>query len=221
MKNVFIHGWSFSSQIWKDFFGIKDSIFLDLPFHGENKNYVEKDIINHFVNDLIKRLDSDEKINLIGWSLGASISFLTALQLQEKINKLILIGFSPKFKDKNLGHNPVAIKAFMVALRTAFEPTIYTFRKNAAGDPFKEIPLPQKNGSIKLLKEFIELNLTDKLIELRTKTILIHGKEDIIINPEAAVFTANRLKKSELFLIDGNHAPFLKNKNLIKKIIEE
>ncbi len=221
MKNIFIHGWSFNKEIWKSYFDIPNSEFLELPFHGRNTDYpFRENIINNFVNEIsLKIKKTDGKFNLIGWSLGASVSVLTALQSQEKIEKLILIGFSPKFKDKKLGHNPVLIKAFMFALRLDFEDTIYQFRKSAVGDAFKYIPLPEKEGSIKLLDEFINLDLTEEIKNISTKTFLIHGKKDKIINYEGSVFAHSQIINSELILTDSHHAPFLENERLILEVL--
>ena len=221
--NIFIHGWSFSSHIWKDYRNIENSVFLDLPFHGENRSYTEKDILNSFSEEIFNLIEKQEKsVNLIGWSLGASISALTALKKPKNLEKLILMGFTPKFKDKKLGHNPVAIKAFMLALKLDFKDTIYTFRKTAAGDLFKEIPLPEKEGSIKLLREFIELDLTDKIENIDVPVFLIHGKKDQIINYNGSVYASKKIKNSKLFLTEGNHAPFLEKKvnDYIRKRME-
>ncbi len=216
MKNIFIHGWSFSNLIWKEYFDIENSEFLDLPYHGENTDIsIKENIINNFVNSVANKIEKNEQINLIGWSLGASVSVLLSLKLKEKVNKLVLIGFSPKFKDKNLGHNPIAIKAFLFALNTMYEETIYNFRKTASGKRFKNIPLPKKEGSIFLLKEFIELDIRDYLREIETETVLIHGKNDKIINPNGSVYSSKLIKNSKLVLVEGNHAPFLKDKRLI------
>ena len=222
MKNIFIHGWSFSKEIWKDYFNVPDSIFLELPFHGKNMDYPKQEnIINNFVDDVCDKIGkSDKKVNLIGWSLGASVSVLTALKMKHKIEKLVLIGFSPKFKDKKLGHNPIAVKAFMLALKVDFKDTIYNFRKSAVGKEFKEIPLPQKEGSIKLLNEFINLDLRNDLKKINIPTYLIHGKQDKIINYEGSVFAHSQIQNSDLILTDSHHAPFLEDENLIFNIIQ-
>ena len=222
IKKIFIHGWSFSSQIWKGFFNIPNSQLIDLPFHGHNKNYTDQNIMEHFAEDIYNQIQKlQEEVVLIGWSLGASISVLTALKKPSNLKKLVLIGFSPKFKDKNLGHNPVFVKAFMVALKVDFQDTIYNFRKTAAGDTFKNIPLPEKEGSIKLLREFIELDLTQKLKDISVPTYLIHGKNDKIINYQGSVFASQQIKNSHLYLTNSHHAPFLEKdtQTFIKEII--
>ncbi len=219
--NIFIHGWSFSKDIWKDFFYLKDSTFLDLPFHGNNRDFYNESIIENYSSQLAQRIeDLNVPVNIIGWSLGASVAVKTLLKVnQTKIKKLILIGFTPKFKDENLGHNPVLIKAFLVALGIDFRDTIYNFRKVAVGDEFKEISLPEKEGSIKLLREFIELDLRNSLKGIKAETVLIHGTEDKIVSSEGSEFAHEKIKNSELILIKSHHAPFLSKKELIENYI--
>ncbi|NPA53776.1 MAG: carboxylesterase [Aquificae bacterium] len=219
MKRFFIHGWSFSSQIWKRFYKKEDTL-LDLPFHGENKEYSLENTLDRFSKEifsLIEKQNSD--VCLIGWSLGASVSVLVTLRKPKNLKKIVLVGFSPKFKDKKLGHNPVAVKAFMMALKVDFKDTIYTFRKTAAGDTFKNIPLPEKEGSIRLLNEFINLDLTKEIENIDIETILIHGKQDKIISPFGSIYANQHIKGSKLLLVDSHHAPFLTHADIFSKEI--
>lgn len=215
--NIFIHGWSFSKDIWKDYFYLNNSYFFDIPFHGNFQNFSKKNIISSYIDYLNYKIK--KPFTFIGWSLGATICVMFALKYPEKVKKLILVGFSPKFKDKRLGHNPVAVKAFMIALKADFKHTIYKFRKSATGSEFPKIPLPEKNGSIKLLYEFINLDLTDKLNNISAETYFIHGKEDKIINYHGSVFASRKIKTSKLILTQSNHAPFLQEKNLILDLL--
>lgn len=221
--NIFIHGWSFSKYVWKDFFNLDNSMFLDLPYHGSSKEIYTENIIETYSDRLACLIqDSDEKVNLIGWSLGASICVRTVLKVnQRKLSNLILIGFSPKFKDKVLGHNPVFIKAFLVGLNIDYENTIYRFRQTATDSRFEEIPLPEKEGALYILREYIELDLCDDLQKLEVKTTLIHGKQDKIISYKGSVFAKNVIKNSKLILLNSNHAPFLQNPDLLIKVISQ
>ncbi len=220
INKIFIHGWSFSSKIWEEFKDIPESYFIDLPFHGNNREYADNNIIEKFSGQLCQMINSSNKETvLIGWSLGASVSVLTALKKPENLKKLILIGFSPKFMDKKLGHNPVFVKAFMMALKIDFQDTVYNFRKTAVGNPYKNIPLPEKEGSIKLLREFISLDLTERLEEIDIPVFLIHGKKDRIINYQASVFADEKIKNAQLILTQSHHAPFLEDKTLITNLL--
>lgn len=210
MSNVFIHGWSFSSDIWK---GLYNGEFIDLPFHGNFRLDYKEKIIENFVNYIGNNIS--ENSTLIGWSLGATVSVLVANKYPEKVKKLILIGFSPKFKDEKLGSPPKFVKAFMFSLKKDFEKTIYNFRKTSCGKEFEKIPLPKKDGAIKILEEFINLDLTILISEISQETILIHGKNDKIVNYQASIFAKEKIKNSTLILTTSNHCPFLENPDII------
>jgi len=206
MKTVFIHGWGFSKEIFKDYHYLDNSLFLDLPFHGDFKDFEKNKIFENYVNCVSNMIN--EKTTLIGWSLGGSVAFLTALK-NPFIEKLVLIGFSPKFNDSLLGSDPKIIKAFMLNLNNDFENTVYQFRKTATSQEFREIPLPEKEGSKELLKEYINLDLTEKLHLIDIPTYIIHGDKDSIVNPKSALYCHEKIKNSQLILLDSNHAPFL------------
>ena len=221
MKYLFIHGWSFSKDIWKDFFQLKNSIFLDLPFHNGTDYKTNKNILNSFSLDLYEYINNQkEDVVLIGWSLGASLTVLTALREPKNLKKIILIGFSPKFKDEKLGHNPKNVKAFMFQLKRSFEETIYQFRKTAVNDEFRDIPLPIRDGGIKILKEFIDLDLTKSLENIKQECVLIYGKQDKIINPYGSIFAKGKIKNSRLISVDSHHAPFLSNPDILKEVLK-
>lgn len=205
MKYIFIHGWGFSKEIFKDYFYIDNSDFLDLPFHGEMSDFEDKNILENYVNYVSSKIHKDT--TLIGWSLGATVSLLTALK-NENVKKLVLIGFSPKFNDEKLGSSPVYIKAFLNNLNRDFSSTLSNFRKVAIDKEIKNIPKP-KEGSKSLLKEFINLDLTDTLTKINIPTIILHGINDKIVNKEAAFFSHKKIKDSQLFLLDSHHGPFL------------
>ncbi len=211
MKKVFLHGWSFSSEIWdKTTHNKENAIFIDLPFHGANKKKYGRNILHDFVNEVFSIISSQkEDVCLVGWSLGASVSSLVALKKPENLKKLVLIGFSPKFLDKELGHDPKAVKAFIFSLKKDFERTVYNFRKTATDSFFSNIPIPEKAGSIKILQEFINLDLRDILKDIDISTVLIHGKGDKIISYKGSIFTFEKIKNSSLHILNTNHAPFL------------
>ncbi|MEZ0323506.1 MAG: alpha/beta hydrolase [Hydrogenothermaceae bacterium] len=203
MKFIFIHGWGFSKNIWKDYFYLDNAIFLDLPSHGESKeSYISLD-------NYVKKISSSitEPTTIVGWSVGSSIAVLIALQ-NPNIEKLILIGFSPKFNDEKFGSDPKTVKAFMYNLNRDFENTVFNFRK-VAGERDFDCPLPEREGAIKLLKDYINLDLSDAIKDIKQKTFLIHGINDKIVNMNAALFCKEKIVNSEVVLLTSHHIPFI------------
>ncbi len=220
LKKIFIHGWSFNKDIWKDYYDLDNSVFINLPCHDCDKEFKEP-YLDSFSEYLFNEIEnSNQEVVLIGWSLGASISVLTALKKPKNLKKLILIGFSPKFKDKYLGHDPIAVRAFLISLKKMYDKTIYRFRKRAVENEFPEIPLPYpQECGIKILEEFINLDLTSKLKDLSLEVILIHGNKDVIVNPSALILTSKLIPNSRPIMVNSHHAPFLDKKDLIIKCL--
>lgn len=203
MKKIFIHGWGFCKSIWKDYFYLDDAIFFDLPSHGENK--CSDKSIREIASDISSIID--EPCALIGWSLGASICILSSIG-NPNVKELILIGFSPKFNDGYLGSDPKMVKAFMYNLAKDYESAIINFRESAIGTGYNG-ELPEKEGAIKLLREFVNLDITQQLRDVKAKTFLIQGIDDKIVNPSAAMFSHENIRDSEVILLKSHHAPFL------------
>lgn len=203
MKKVFIHGWGFSKQVWRDYSYIDRAIFFNLPSHGEDSR---KDVsLNQFVKEVVSVVD--EPAVVIGWSLGATVSLLASLE-NPNIKKLVLVGFSPKFSDSQLGSDPKVVKAFMHNLSKDFQQTVKNFRYAAVGEQFED-KIPEQDGATKLLREYINLDITNILEKVKVKTFLIHGIHDKIVNPESVIYSHEKIKNSEVVLLNSHHGPFL------------
>ncbi|MCX7738974.1 MAG: alpha/beta hydrolase [Hydrogenothermaceae bacterium] len=203
MKKIFIHGWGFSKDVWKDYYYIDDALFLDLPFHGESTDKLSS--IEDFARIVSDRID--EPSVLVGWSVGATVSLLTSL-INPNVKTLVLVGFSPKFSDEELGSSPKMVKAFFHNLRRDYECTVLNFRKSAVGSVYP-CPFPKRDGATKLLKDFADLDITGLLENVKVKTFLINGTNDRIVNKNAAFFSKERIKDSEVIFLNSHHGPFL------------
>lgn len=203
MKKVFIHGWGFSRHIWKDYYYIDRAVFLNLPSHGDDRS--EGVGLEQFAGEVASMIDQPSVV--VGWSLGATVSLLASLK-NPNIRKLILIGFSPKFSDSILGSDPKAVKAFTYNLARDFHKTVRAFRQAAVGTQSDD-PMPQQEGATRILKDFINLDITPLLKNVRAKTFLVHGTHDKIVNPEAAIYSHQKINDSEVILVDSHHGPFL------------
>jgi len=98
---IFIHGVGLDHQMWdpqinslKEF----STITYDLLGHGKTPYKKEKLSLNDFSNQLIEILEhlKIDKIHLIGFSLGSLIALDFVSKMQNKVDKLILIGTTYK-----------------------------------------------------------------------------------------------------------------------------
>lgn len=191
LKNpIFIHGWAFSSRIFDKFSGVK----YDLPGHGGNRNnYSGIDRILHEIFSL-----TSTKHDIVGWSLGGSLALLFAYKFPYKVNRIFLIGTTPFFKGAWEEKNVRAMKLLIK------KGGIKAFRKLAYGD-FEDF-FEEKNG-MKLLEDYINLNLYPILSCIRQEVYILHGVEDKIVPPKEAFRLHKFLRCSKLILLGGGHFP--------------
>ncbi len=189
---LFIHGWGFSSKI----FPYKSSI--DLPFHGESSLSYEN------MWDLAKDLAIRAKKGslLIGWSLGASLALMMAYLFRDRFRGLLLIGSSACFgclwPQKNL-------RGFILRLEKDGEGFLREFRSLAYPKPFEDrIDL---EGSKKLLKDYMKLDIRAILPYIRQRVILLHGIKDPIVPFHSAITLYNLLRNAKLISFPGGHFP--------------
>ena len=104
---IFIHGVGLDNTMWypqKEYFKNKPVLFYDLLNHGQSsggfKNLSFKIYTNQLLN-IINELKL-EKINIVGFSIGALIAQHFTEKYYEKVNKLVLIGSVYKRSDKQI-----------------------------------------------------------------------------------------------------------------------
>src|SRR5205085_10629503 len=73
---------------------------------------------------------------------------------------------------------------------------------------------------LSLAKSAIRHNMSDELEEIKVKTCLIWGKQDIVTPPEVAQEFNQRLPNSDLFYIDKcGHAPMMEQPKEFNEIL--
>ncbi len=198
---VYIHGYGFSSKVFYKFKGIK----IDLPYHGRSKiNY-----INFFTlaEDIVRYMPS--KHDLVGWSMGGSVALTITYRFPKKVNRVFIIGTTPFFRKAWDFKN---IKAFIYMLRKEGEEGIRIFRKRAYGEFKDRIDLLP---SIKLLEDYINLDLSPFLPYIKKEVLIIHGIGDRIVPVKEAFKLASLIPRSRLRIIPGGHFPIKHEKDLI------
>ncbi len=202
---VYIHGYAFSSKIFKDFVGIK----IDLPFHG--KSILPYKDFTSLAKTLGLTLPC--RHDIIGWSMGASLSLLIAFLFPSKVNRLILIGATPHFSK---AWKRSRIEAFLKGMSAGKNDFIEKFRITAFGKPFWDSM--DIKGSYKLLRDFIEIDLTPVIPYISKEVVIVHGVGDPIVPVKEAFKLANLLKNAKLRILPGGHFPVKDEKDLISAV---
>ena len=104
---IFIHGVGLDNTMWypqKEYFHDKSVLFYDLFNHGQSNGGFKElnfEIYSIQLLNLINELHL-EKINIVGFSIGALVAQHFTEKFYNKVNKLVLIGSVYKRSDKQI-----------------------------------------------------------------------------------------------------------------------
>ena len=204
MDTLFLHGWAFSSKVFSAVEGIKP----DLPGHGNNKDRYRG--FEKLAEDIAFRLPA--KYRIVGWSLGGSLALILALKFPAKVKELVLIGTSPFFggawDERNLRAFKLRVKKEGVAF----------FRKLAFPKPFEDTV--ELSVCLRMLEDYIRLDLRNALPYLKSRVFVIHGENDSVVPVEDAFKLHTLIKDSKLIILPGGHFPFENERSLLSTVLK-
>ena len=236
---VLLHGWAMHSDIWD---GVRDQLarhfrlhLVDLPGHGGSAS-CETATLQCMVEKVTEVLPDD--CTVCGWSLGGQVSVELALQLPQRVKKLMLVSTTPCFikrKDWRWGMEEEMLQLFMKNLNRDYVTTLDRFLSlQVKGSIDTTAVLEKLRASFshdrKLnetslqagLQILLTTDLRNKIEKISQPVVLMHGENDIITHPSAARWMHQQLPSSELVMVPScGHAPFLSHPDkFITKLIQ-
>lgn len=197
-----------------EYFKTRYQVFLPiLPLYDLDLAYTTVGGMKKFLKRFVTKLGL-EKVHIVGNSLGGHIALLYALDKKEahKIASLTLTGSSGLFEN-GLGdtypkrNNYEYIR--MKAQSTFYDPAVAT---KALVDEVFEI-VSNRIKALKIIymaKSAMRNYLGEKLQLVKTPTLLVWGKNDIVTPPLVAEEFHKLLENSELCFLDKcGHAPMM------------
>lgn len=242
---VFIHGWlgsswGFSNQI--DYFSKAYRVFI-FDHKGHGKSDRPEDVaytLPEFAEELNQALDKligDQKIVLIGHSMGGFISLIyaTTPNFKKRLKGLILMSTAPKFANPGVQEyinlikmgemtivNPENANNILVPL-CFNEKYIQTHEDTIK----KFVEEKLKNSEYVALKTMIDIvdhyNIEDRLGEIEVPTLILTGDEDAFVSPENSKSMHRKIKNSELKIFSPKIGHYIQFEALEKcnKAVEE
>ena len=202
---VFIHGWGFSSKVFKSFPGIS----LELPHHGRSN-----------LNSLnLKALAKEVALKipkgsiLIGWSLGGTLALLIAFFYPSKVSRLVLIGSTACF---GCLWEKRELRGFLLRLRKERENFLKEFRSRAYPKPFYDFLDIDK--SAKLLEDYFLTDIRSYIPHIKIPITLLHGMADSVVPFRASLELYNLAEKAKLITFHGGHFP--KDESIILEVLK-
>lgn len=244
---VFLHGFGGDLGAWdkeKEFFKALGYSTLTLDLRGHGLSSKSKDLsfykIENFAKDLNLLLD-EEKIKkpvLIGHCFGGMVAMYFQTMFPDKSKALILIDTS--YKPPFIGSNFVAqafLKQFFKLFSKIF-PNIAVYRHadfnqfmDTPDIDFKRLLSDMLHTSLKsyftLCESLAGFSAKALLNKITIPTLIVEGTNDTIFPPDIAEYLHQRIKNSQLDLIEGaNHILVINNpkeleesiKNFLQKI---
>ena len=230
---IFIHGVGLDNTMWypqKEYFHNKSVIFYDLLNHGQSIGGYRELSFTIYSNQLLNIINELklEKINLVGFSIGALIAQHFTEKYYDKINKLVLIGSVYKRsskqieKVKNRYRDAVNGKSITIdSIKRWFSekylkdnPKVYDFFYNLLEKKKNEDFLPA-------YKIFVNCdNYQINYSNFNMPTLIMTGENEVGSTPLMSEGISKEIKNSSLYLIkNAKHGATIEQAETVNKKI--
>ncbi|MCL1860376.1 MAG: alpha/beta fold hydrolase [Proteobacteria bacterium] len=227
---LFLHGWAMTPEVWQALIAALITENADFEIHapalpGHDGHAIDfAPTLAAWADALAPALPSSATV--IGWSLGAALALELARSRPERVERLILLGATPRFisaPDWPHGLDAELVTSFTDGYLSQPTQTLHRFlalqtlgdasrrrlspQLEAAAVPHAGHPLPALADGLKILAES---DLRPWLAEIRQPVHLIHGDNDALMPLEAARWLAAALPHARLSVYEHcGHAPLL------------
>jgi pimeloyl-ACP methyl ester carboxylesterase len=237
---IMIMGYGSTMNLWED--KLIDTlskdfrvIIFDNRGMGDTTAGNKEFTIEQFADDtygLMKALNI-EKVNILGWSMGSYIAQELTLKYPDAVEKLVL--YASTCNPEIYPSSPATLKILQDTSGTSEEqgtrwisllfPKVWLENNS---ERIKEIfykPLGNINPE-NIGKQGMAIDkwkgTCDRLYNIKSKTLVIDGSEDLLVPPENSGYIAANIKNSKLTLVDSaGHGLMFQDPDQFCKIIIE
>jgi len=211
---VFIHGWTANRHRWDHqvahFSEQRRVVRLDLRGHGESSGAGVRTIAE-LARDVIALLDhlKVERFVLVGHSMGGMISQTIALAHPERVERMVLVNSIGRMT-YNRGRGLLMAASTLVPFKLFVAANIQ--RAFAPGYPREEIREYVKASAdtprevvMTLYGAMRSFDVLDRVGEIRTPTLLVHGYYDIQLPVSQMLRMAKAYPDAVIRILDAGH----------------
>jgi proline-specific peptidase len=240
-KIAFLNGIAMQTTLWKaqeKHFQENYQVLLH-DFRGQGQSSLEpnKFSFKQHADDFYQLLEELEidKIHVVGVSYGAEVAMQFALQYPQKVSSLVLgtavSEIRPLLKAK--------IESWIMAAETyngklffkVMAPYVYSnsfyeekgeWLENRADQFAKSVTKEWLDAFISLSENFLTLDITNELSNIKVPTLVISGEEDILKPPYYGKIIKNKIPDSELKIINNSaHGLFAEKPKKFNQLVGE
>ncbi|MFX0106725.1 MAG: alpha/beta fold hydrolase [Candidatus Hodarchaeota archaeon] len=223
-------GWEFQDEAMAQHFTV---IIPDMRGHGRTQAGELGMMINpdDFADDLdllISNLDY-EAVHVVGHSMGGIIAQHFVLRYPNRVNKLVLIGTSPRVHDTTIdvvySWREAQVEGgqeayFWASLRSGYNdewidsnPDLVQHFKEKAADV-------NEAGVVAAGLGLATLDMTENLASIKAETMILHGENDRVIPVEMGHLINSKIKGSCLRIFeDCGHSPTVEYQDEVNQIL--
>ncbi len=224
---VLLHGWGMHGGVWEPVVEQLAAQFrlhiVDLPGLGHSCSIAPYDL-ETLAAQVARAVPPQTAV--CGWSLGGQIAMRWARQRPAQVEKLILVGSTPRFVNGDnwaCGIEAEVFRDFAGQVREDYRGTLSRFLAlqahggNAAKETvrrlrehFFERGEPQPEALQSGLDILLQTDLRDEVGDMVQPTLVMHGDYDKLAPVAAGHWLAAQLPDARLTVCSGaSHAPFL------------
>jgi len=228
---IFIHGVGLDNTMWypqKKYFHNKSVLFYDLFNHGQSIGGFKDlsfDIYSNQLLSLINELQL-EKINIVGFSIGALIAQHFTEKFYDKVNKLVLIGSVYQRSDKQIEtvqkrYNEAlngasitidSIKRWFSESYLNNNPQVYDFFYKLLENKKDEDFLPAYKIFVNSDKYSINYS------NFKMPSLIMTGENEVGSTPLMSEGISKEIKNSDLYIIkNAKHGATIEQSNVVNE----
>ena len=228
---IFIHGVGLDNTMWypqKKYFHDQSVLFYDLLNHGQSNGGFKDlsfDIYRNQLLNLINELQL-EKINIVGFSIGALIAQHFTEKFYDKVNKLVLIGSVYQRTDKQIEtvqkrYNEVlngasitidSIKRWFSETYLNNNPQVYDFFYNLLKKKKDEDFLPAYKLFVNSDKYSINY------CNFKMPSLIMTGENEVGSTPLMSEGISKEIKNSDLYIIkNAKHGATIEQADVVNE----
>lgn len=223
---VLLPGWGYGKDVWQPLTNkLKNNATLQFI---DWTNIQSEEQITKRVERVLQRAEKkQQRVTIIGWSLGTLVALHMATRFSKTVNRLILFSATSCFTKKNdypHGWDRRVLKRMQRRLQTDAHSLFHQFHEQLFSNHEKKIPLLKDQSSqvkdtvtsYKSGLEFLkQADYRKKLQQISQPTLLIHGSDDNICPLGAATYIAENMPTNATLKVinHAGHLPFYTETN--------
>ena len=228
---IFIHGVGLDNTMWypqKEYFYNQSVLFYDLLNHGQSTGGYKElsfEIYSNQLLNIINELQID-KINIVGFSIGALIAQHFTEKFYDKVNKLVLIASVYQRSDKQIEtvqkrYNEAlngasitidSIKRWFSESYLNNNPQVYNFFYNLLEKKKNENFLPAYKIFVNSDKYSINYN------NFKMPSLIMTGENEVGSTPFMSEGISKEIKNSDLYIIkNAKHGATIEQADVVNE----